>query len=207
MSKKMVRNERRLQILEALHRCLLEKPFHQTSIKDIALKAKVNHGLLHYYFENKEDILLQYIEYTFDHYFALFEERFATRFKDVEIDITSFEEQYHWMMNEIAFNKEAARIFTEIWALSLYNQKIMDKLRNHYQHWQKRIFSLVGNFVKDEMIARQMSLTLIAFSEGMSLFSIFFKREDLCTDMDFKGLLDSLSAETGCNSDIHAIKG
>jgi AcrR family transcriptional regulator len=203
MSKKIVRHERRLQILEALHQCLLEKPFYQTSIKDIALRAKVNHGLLHYYFENKEDILLQYIEYTFDHYFTLFEERFTTRFKDVEIDIKSFEAQYLWMMNEIAFNKESARIFTEIWALSLYNHKIMDKLRNHYQHWQNRIFSLVGNFVKDEMIARQMSLTLIAFSEGMSLFSIFFKREDLCMDMDFKGLLDSLSA----NSDIHAIKG
>jgi AcrR family transcriptional regulator len=197
MSKKIVRNERRLQILKALHQCLLEKPFHQTSIKDIALKAKVNHGLLHYYFENKEDLLLQYIEYTFDHYFTLFEERFATRFKDVEIDITSFEEQYHWMMNEIAFNKESARIFTEIWALSLYNQKIMVKLKNHYQHWQNKIFSLVENFVKDELVARQMSLTLIAFSEGMSLFSIFFKREDLCMDMDFKGLLDSLSAGTG----------
>jgi len=189
----VIRNERRLQILQALHQCLLEKPFYQTSIKDIARKAKVNHGLLHYYFENKEDILIQYIEYTFDHYFKLFETRFAARFKDVEIDITAFEKQYRWMMNEIAFNKESAIIFTEIWALSLYNPKIMDKLRNHYQHWQERIFSLAGNFVKDDVTARRMSLTLIAFSEGMSLFSIFFNGKDLCTDMDFKGLLESLA--------------
>ncbi|OQY03418.1 MAG: hypothetical protein B6I22_11635 [Desulfobacteraceae bacterium 4572_123] len=196
MSKKVIRNERRLQILEALHQCMLEKPFYQTSIKDIAAKANVNHGLLHYYFENKEDILIQYIEHTFDQYFIMFEKRFETRFKEPGANIKSFEEQCRWMIHEISFNKEFSRIFTEIWALALYNHKIMDKMRKHYQRWHDRIFLLVKNFVKDDTTARRLSLTLIAFSEGMSLFSIFFKKEDLCTDMDFKGLLNSLATRT-----------
>jgi len=196
MSKKVVRDERKLQIMEALHQCMLEKPFYRTSIKEIARKADVNHGLLHYYFKNKEDILIQYIGYTFDQYFTMFEKRFTTRFKESETDIKTFEKQYRWMLNEVSFNEEYARIFTEIWALAIYNHKIMEKLQKHYQNWHNRIFSLVKNFIGDDMTARRMSLTLIAFSEGMSLFSILFKRENLCTDMDFRGLLNSLAART-----------
>jgi len=37
-----------------------DKPFDQTFIKDIAQAAGVNHGLLHYYFKSKEDILIHY---------------------------------------------------------------------------------------------------------------------------------------------------
>ena len=68
MTKKIVREERRSQILEALHRCLLKKPIHQTSIKDIAGQAGMNPGMLHYYFNSKEDILLHYIDYVMDVY-------------------------------------------------------------------------------------------------------------------------------------------
>ena len=196
MSKKVIRNERRLQILEALHQCMLEKPFYQTSIKDIARKAKVNHGLLHYYFENKEDILIQYIEYTFDQYFTIFEDRFTIRFKESKVDIKAFEEQYRWMLHEISFNEESSSRLELKIEFSVYNHKIMDKLRKHYKRWHNRVFLAVKNFVKVDKTARRLSLTLIAYSEGMSLFSILFKREDLCTDMDFKGLLNSLAART-----------
>ena len=64
MGRKPVRDERRKQILDAVHQCLLVKPFHKTSIKDIARKAGLNHGALHYYFDNKEAILLEYIDYN-----------------------------------------------------------------------------------------------------------------------------------------------
>lgn len=194
MSPRKGRSERRVQILEALHRCLLEKPFHQTSIKEIAREAGVNHGLLHYYFESKEDVLLHYIEYTFDKYFALFEARFASRFGESAVSIDTFEARYRWMLHEIAFNNESARIFTEIWALALYNPTLMKILRKHYESWKSRIFALVKNFVADDAAAGRLSLTLIAISEGMSLFSIFFDPRDLCTDIDFKGLLSSLEA-------------
>lgn len=54
MARKKVQDERRLQILKALHTCLQEKSFEKTSIKDIARVAGVNHGVLHYYFTRRD---------------------------------------------------------------------------------------------------------------------------------------------------------
>jgi AcrR family transcriptional regulator len=196
MSRKVVRNERRIQILEALHKCLLEKPFHQTTIQDIAKKANVNQSLLHYHFENKEDILLNYIEYTFNKYHTVFVERFIRKFGKSAINMETFEEQCRWVLHEAAFNQESAKIFTEIWALALYNSKVMRKLRDYYQEYKAELIVLIKNFVNDEATATRLSLTLIAFFEGMSLLSIIFNKKDLCTDINFSGLLKSLAPES-----------
>jgi AcrR family transcriptional regulator len=196
MPNKVIRNERRIQILEALHACLLEKPFHQTTIKDIAQKADLNHGMLHYYFENKEDILLKYIEYTFNKYFSMFVERFDNEFKESIMDADALEDQLHWALHEIAFNQESAKIFTEIWALSLYNPKIMKKLRKHYRKWNDKIFLKIKDYINDETTAARLSLTMIAILEGLSLFSIIFDKKDLCTDINYGNVLSSLAPQS-----------
>ena len=196
MPKKVIRNERRIQILEALHKCLLEKPFHRTTIKDIAQKADLNHGMLHYYFENKEDILLKYIEYTFNKYFSMFVERFNNEFKEPVTDADTLEDQLRWALHEIAFNRESAKIFTEIWALALYNTKVMKMLRKHYRKWNDNIFLKIKDYVKDETTAARLSLTMIAILEGMSLFSIIFNKRDLCTDINYGKVFSSLAPES-----------
>ena len=68
MGRKIMKEERREQILEALYRCLLKKPFKETSIKDIAREAGVNHGVLHYYFSDKEEILLKFLDHLIERY-------------------------------------------------------------------------------------------------------------------------------------------
>ena len=195
MIQKMVRNERKIQILQALHECMLEKPFHQTSIKDIAKKADVNHGLLHYYFESKEDILLNYIDFTFDKYSTISSERINRKFKETTGSIESFADVFHWTLNEVSFNPELARIYTEIWAHAIYNRKVMKKLKGHYRLWQGRMQALVKDIVNDQKTAERLSLTVLAIAEGLSLFSIFFNRSQLCTDIDCCRLLQSLVPE------------
>jgi len=195
MSNKMARNERKVQILQALHECLLEKPFHLTSIKDIAKKAGVNHGLLHYYFESKEDILLNYIDYMFDKSSVQYSEENIRKLKETADTAESFAAIYNRMLKEISFNPELARIYTEIWALAIYNPKVMKKLKNQYRKWKDRLHSLIENFVSDKKTAARMSLTLVAIAEGMSLFSIFFRRNELCTDINFPEMLQSMAPE------------
>jgi len=68
MGRKPIREQRRRQILEALYRCLLRKPYRETTMKDIGAEAGINHAMLHYYFRSKEDILLCFIENVYDRY-------------------------------------------------------------------------------------------------------------------------------------------
>ena len=196
MGRKPVRDERRKQILEAVHTCLLEKPFHKTSIKDIALKAGLNHGALHYYFKNKEDLLLEYIEYMWSKLSKIFEERFNSQFEKSAADMQTFQTKMRWALKEIAFNPELAHIYTEIWAHALYNEKIMNKLKDMYRAYREQVIKEVNNFVDSEKEAKRISSTIMALWEGMSLMAIFFDKKDLTAEIDFGQLLQVLKTDT-----------
>ncbi len=49
---------RREQLREAAYRVVCEKGYHSFTIRDIAREANLSTGLIHYYFKNKEDLLL-----------------------------------------------------------------------------------------------------------------------------------------------------
>lgn len=193
MGRKPVRDERRKQILEAVHTCLLEKPFHKTSVKDIAQKAGLNHGALHYYFKNKEELLLEYIDYSKNKFENMFLERFNTEIQKPTTDIQAFHRKIRLVLHEMSFNEEYARTYTEIWAHAIYNRRVMDKLKDIYRDWRELFFLEVNNFVKSKKLARQISLTIIALCEGMSLMAIFFNQKDLNSEIDFGKFLQILT--------------
>lgn len=58
--------DRRAQILDAARSVLSRQGYAETSMKDIAREAGVAAGLLHYYFESKEEILVQVVEQLVD---------------------------------------------------------------------------------------------------------------------------------------------
>lgn len=193
MGRKPVRDERRKQILEALHACLLEKPFHKTSIKDIAQKAGLNHGALHYYFKNKEDLLLEYIDYSYNKVAKMFSERFNSEIQNPATDLETFHQKIRLVLHELHFNEDYARIYIEIWAHAIYKQRVMDKLKSMYRQWREQFFSEVNHFVESEKLAEQISLTIIALCEGMSLMAVFFDQKELNSDIDFGKFLQILT--------------
>ena len=82
---------------------------------------------------------------------------------------------------------------------AIYNRKVMKKLQDHYRLWQDRTYALVENIVSDKKTTERISLTVLAIAEGMSLFSIFFNRNQLCTDSDCRRMLQSLVPEDDLN--------
>lgn len=49
--------QKRDKVVEAAYKVMAEKGYEKASIKDIANKAGITPGLIHYYFRNKEEIL------------------------------------------------------------------------------------------------------------------------------------------------------
>lgn len=174
MARKKVREERKLQILRALNACLQEKSFEKTSIKDIARVAGVNHGVLHYYFTGKEDILLKYIDYVIEDYGSQAREWLG------RLDLEGFtkkafiEELFGFINNRITLDKNLSRIFVEIWEISLYNEDVRGKLQEAYLTWIEEIASMISRYVDDATFARNVSTAMVAFWEGMALFSTVF---------------------------------
>lgn len=193
MGRKPVRDERRKQILDAVHQCLLEKPFHKTSIKDIAQKAGLNHGALHYYFNNKEEILLEYIDHSYKKFDKVYTDYLKEVYVNQTLDLDLINKYCHWALNELVFHKEYRRIYIEIWAHALYNPNVMKKIKDMYSEWRDQLQLEVNNMVASKRDARKISLTFLALFEGLSLMSALFSKNDLKYDVDFVKFLEVLN--------------
>jgi len=172
--------------MDALTRCLLKKPFNQTSIKDIAAVAKINHGMLHYYYKSKEDILFNYIEFVIDHYKTIFEEWMVSKapdFKDPEDMLRAcIDFAYH----RITSNRDLSKIFVEFQALAIYNPKIKKKLRQAYTEWIETVQIIIAKTCREEASVPHISAGLVAFSEGISLLSLILDKDDVEIEGLFK---------------------
>jgi AcrR family transcriptional regulator len=187
MARKRIQEERKQQILKALDACLQEKSFEKTSIKDIARVAGVNHGVLHYYFSSKEDILLNYIDYVIEDYQVQVQEWLSTK------DITRYgkrefiDELFGFVNNRITLNKGLSTIFVEIWEIALYHDSVRAKLRKAYNRWIDELVTHLSRYIDDEQFIRQVSIAMVAFWEGMALFSTIFEPGMLDIEEVLKG--------------------
>jgi len=192
MARKNVQEERKLQILKALDTCLQKKSFEKTSIKDIAGVAGVNHGVLHYYFTGKEDILLNYIDYVMNNYQAQARKFFASISPDELTKEQYIEESFKFINNRITLNKNLSRIFVEIWEISLYNKKVKARLQETYNRWIDEVTTIILNYMDDKAYARNLSVAMVAFWEGMALFSSIFPHETLNVEVVLKGFQERI---------------
>ncbi len=187
MARKKVQEQRRLQILKALDTCLQEKSFEKTSIKDIAREAGVNHGVLHYYFSGKEDILLNYIDHVIDDYQAQAREWTGGRDLEHYSKRQFIDEVFAFVNNRITLNKGLSRIFVEIWEIALYNEEVRGKLREAYTRWVEELGDMISRHIEDKTFARNVSVAMVAFWEGMALFSTVFPPGTLAVEEVLKG--------------------
>jgi TetR/AcrR family transcriptional repressor of bet genes len=175
VARKSIQEERRLQILKALDSCLQDKSFEKTSIKDIACVAGVNHGVLHYYFSSKEDILLNYIDYVIDDYQSQVKDLLSSKDVDRLGKRELIEMIFGFINDRITLNKGLSRIFVEIWEIALYHDAVRAKVREAYMRWFDELVANLGRYIDDKQFAIQVSIAMVAFWEGMALFSTVFE--------------------------------
>lgn len=66
MNQKNIKNDkivlRRAQLIKAAYRVLSKKGYHEFTIRDIAKEAELSTGLVHYYFKDKQDLLVSVLK-------------------------------------------------------------------------------------------------------------------------------------------------
>jgi len=179
VARKPVREERKKQIFRALDQCLLEKSFQQTSIKDISRLAGVNHGVLHYYFTSKEDVLLQYIDYVVENFKSQMQELMNSENVSRMSQRDFIKEVFRFVNDRITLNRDLSKIFIEIWEIGVHNEAVRDKLRNTYLAWTQTLARNIAGGSADSETASIMSIAMVAFWEGMALFSTIFRNGEI----------------------------
>lgn len=172
MGRKNTQEEKRTHILEALHVCLTEKPFDQTSIKDIAHAAGINPGLIHYYFRSKEDILLHYIDHVIRYYKAIFEQWLVEKQTEGVAGIDLVTAFFDSINDLITLDRQLSVVFIELWEIAVYNPAVRDRLRQAYREWMDALAFILQGATADPTAAKRISIAIVAFLEGISMFSV-----------------------------------
>ena len=174
MGRKPIREQRRREILEALYRCLLRKPYSETSMKDIGAEAGINHAMLHYYFRSKEDILLCFIDGIYDQYRAMFDREVRKLLEKGLAGREILRRAFHFMNTQITTDKKLQTIFVEIWEIALYHPSVNALVKKIYTDWIRELGAIMQATGTDPAGADRLAMSLVAFQEGIGLFSVFF---------------------------------
>ena len=169
MPRKSVAPERREQIIEALFQCLAENGHESVTVKDIAKKAGLHYGVIHYYFKSKDEIVSAMAEATILKYNRLLSERAQS----IPSASEKLQASLEFLVDEFIFNKRLNRVFYNLVQMAFENKTVRSALRKQLRAYRRSIAEVLeegaknGEFkVKDP--TRSASL-MVALIEGMAL--------------------------------------
>ncbi|MDI6875010.1 TetR/AcrR family transcriptional regulator [Candidatus Solincola sp.] len=175
MGRKPLKDQRRKEILEALYRCLLEKSYSETSIKDIGRKAGLNPAMLHYYFESKEDILINLVDSIYEEHRRAFEKRLR-ELQEMGLEARGLVREILRYFNEnVTCDKKLQKVFFEIWEVALHNRNVSERVKRIYREWIDGLSRIFNETIGPCPDADNLALAAVAFQEGVGIFSVFFR--------------------------------
>ncbi|MDH3827049.1 MAG: TetR/AcrR family transcriptional regulator [Desulfobacterales bacterium] len=163
MGRKSNAPQRREQIVWALYDCLVEKGHEKVSVKEIAARADLPSGVIHYYFSSKDDIVSNLAEAIVDKYSSMLDERLieaitADQRIEFAIDFT---------VDFLIFNRQLNRVFYNLIQMTFERKalgKVVKKMFKDYRERLAGVFKEAGAGRESKMLGA----ALVALAEGFS---------------------------------------
>jgi len=155
------------EIINATLRCIYEKGAEEISMRFIAKEAKVNQSTLHYYFNNKENLLIEFIEALFNRFIYDIQRQYSTS----DAPGKKLEAIFNAGRTFVGKQKELFVVFIHCWALSMRNPIMRKKFSDLYD----RICGVIENILEEgyqkgefnKVPKDTFSNYIIAFVEGI----------------------------------------
>lgn len=169
MARKIVAPERREQIVEALFDCLADKGHEKVTVKDIAGRADLHYGVIHYYFDSKDDIVSALSESIISKYERLLLERiesFHSASDKLRVAID-------FLVDEFIFNRRLNRVFYNLVQMAFERETVRAALRKQLRAYRRRIAEAIEEGMESGEFARldaeRIASLMVALVEGMAL--------------------------------------
>ncbi|MDD9301960.1 MAG: TetR/AcrR family transcriptional regulator [Desulfobacter sp.] len=164
MGRKSNAPERRDQIVWALYDCLVEKGHEKVTIKEIAKKAGLPPGVIHYYFKTKDEIVSNLGNAII--------EKYSTEIRILIRQAQSPDQQVksaiEFITDRLIFNLSLNRVFYNLIQMGFEREELMTAVSHMFDNYRKQmasVFKAAGG--KEE--SRLLSACLVAVAEGFSL--------------------------------------
>ncbi|WP_018130344.1 TetR/AcrR family transcriptional regulator [Effusibacillus pohliae] len=158
----------RAKLIEAAYKVLAAKGYENCSIKDIAHEAGVSPGLVHYYFANKEELLVAVVKEATDAYCRQMEQMRETVAADQLADAALAEP-----LERTRRNAEWYKLRYELYVLALRNPTIRSGVKELFTRGREGIEETIQAVAgKPLSNGSEMSAILFACFEGLALQSL-----------------------------------
>lgn len=155
----------RLQIMSAAYRLLADKGYDAATMKEIAQEAGVAPGLIHYYFQSKDQLLLEVLKAAADRYVRQMEQLGET-LEGHNLMLAAFAEPKQQLEQE----PEWYRLRCELFALGLRNPKFLPAAASILVEGRRCIGELVQKIAGQSVAEpNAIAAVLLAALDGLAL--------------------------------------
>jgi TetR/AcrR family fatty acid metabolism transcriptional regulator len=177
MSKADVAAERKNQIVRATVECITKYGYHNFSMQDVARTAGVSKGIIHYYFLNKDELMMSVLsKVAGDIERVLAQDMAAIQspheklgvFIDVCFDIVRSTKEYY-------------QVNIDFWTQINQKEQVKSVISEHYKKFRKTAEAVIeqgqqsGEF--RDVNAKEYAAYIIAIIDGISLQWLFSPEE------------------------------
>jgi len=164
--------ERKNQIIKATIDCITRYGYSHFSMQDVAQIANVSKGIIHYYFLNKEDLMMAVLNYV--------SEEIEGMLISTEANVSPIARLSNviWVCSSIVQNKkEYYCINIDFWTQINQKEKVREEISAHYSKFRHMIAGIVqqgidqGIFRKGD--ALQYASMVLALIDGTALQWLF----------------------------------
>lgn len=164
MGRKSNAEEKRVQIIWALYDCLVEKGHEKVTIKEIANKAGLSPGVIHYYFKSKDEIVAKLATAIVDKYSLELQmclKKAATLEQRVEFAID-------FLIDRLIFNLSLGRVFYNLVQMAFERDELNRVVKSVLENYRKQISGIFEETGKG-YDSKMLGASLVALTEGFSL--------------------------------------
>jgi len=171
-------SERREQIIWALYDCLVEKGQEKVTIKEIAFKAGLPPGVIHYYFKSKDDIVSNLAQVIVQKYSSMVQEHI----EKAKSTAQQINYAIDFIIDKLIFDLPLNRVFYNLIQMTFERKElgsVVKKMFENYREQLSQVFNAAGAGTQSNMLGA----SLVAVTEGFSLQLMVdpdaFSREDV----------------------------
>lgn len=169
MGRKSIADQRRVEIINAFYRCVVNQGFAQTSIRKVAKEAGVLPSTLHHYFKDRDEMISQTVEYYTDrlsHGFVPGESR-------ENDDDARLSGGLEYIFSAAMINPEDTGFFLECCAEARHNPKVRASIAKLFERFRENIIQHMGQTPAFEHLTdpekKILASMIIAIHEGTEL--------------------------------------
>lgn len=169
--------ERKHQIVKATVECVSKYGYNNFSMQDVARIAGVSKGIIHYYFLNKDDLMMSVLETVAGDIEKILQSgtrEVSDPFKKLEIFIST-------CLNIVRKTKEYYQVNMDFWTQINQKEEVRQTISKHYRKFRESCSQIIvegiegGVFKKVDPV--EVASAIIALVDGISLQWLFDESE------------------------------